>query len=153
MTNHVVQGDRFIPDRAAMNLEACQFSVASEESLAQEMVSSPKAEYQRSVQNLLMADTQTSKILTFKGKAPVAQPDFNNEVRVVYSANKCDVGAKKTMRHIPQTADRVLDAPELRPDFYLNLVDWSSQNMVSVALGDVCTHNMLLSLPEIIIVN
>ena len=26
---------------------------------------------------------------------------------------------------------KVLDAPELQDDFYLNLVDWSSQNMLS----------------------
>ena len=30
---------------------------------------------------------------------------------------------------------QVLDAPELQDDFYLNLVDWSSQNMLSVGLG------------------
>jgi cell division cycle 20-like protein 1 (cofactor of APC complex) len=29
----------------------------------------------------------------------------------------------------------VLDAPELQDDFYLNLVDWSSQNMLSVGLN------------------
>ncbi len=30
---------------------------------------------------------------------------------------------------------QVLDAPELQDDFYLNLVDWSSQNMLSVGLN------------------
>lgn len=30
---------------------------------------------------------------------------------------------------------KVLDAPELQDDFYLNLVDWSSQNMLAVGLG------------------
>lgn len=29
----------------------------------------------------------------------------------------------------------MLDAPELQDDFYLNLVDWSSQNMLSVGLN------------------
>jgi cell division cycle 20-like protein 1 (cofactor of APC complex) len=29
----------------------------------------------------------------------------------------------------------VLDAPELQDDFYLNLVDWSSQNILSVGLN------------------
>ena len=29
----------------------------------------------------------------------------------------------------------MLDAPELADDFYLNLVDWSSQNMLSVGLS------------------
>ena len=39
-------------------------------------------------------------------------------------------------RHIPQTPERILDAPELLDDFYLNLLDWSSTNILSIALGD-----------------
>ena len=29
----------------------------------------------------------------------------------------------------------MLDAPSLQDDFYLNLVDWSSQNVLAVGLG------------------
>lgn len=29
----------------------------------------------------------------------------------------------------------MLDAPELQDDFYLNLVDWSAGNLLSVGLG------------------
>lgn len=29
----------------------------------------------------------------------------------------------------------MLDAPELQDDFYLNLVDWSAQNVLAVGLG------------------
>lgn len=32
-------------------------------------------------------------------------------------------------------AEKVLDAPDLIDDFYLNLVDWGSNNTVSVCLG------------------
>eukprot|EP01137_Pigoraptor_chileana_P013726 Opistho-2@67564 len=38
-------------------------------------------------------------------------------------------------RKIPKVPFKVLDAPELQDDFYLNLVDWSSQNVLGVALG------------------
>lgn len=31
---------------------------------------------------------------------------------------------------------QVLDAPALQDDFYLNLVDWSSHNILSVGLGN-----------------
>lgn len=30
---------------------------------------------------------------------------------------------------------QVLDAPDLQDDFYLNLVDWSSENVLAVGLG------------------
>jgi cell division cycle protein 20 (cofactor of APC complex) len=44
-------------------------------------------------------------------------------------------GAKK--RSPPYVPDRVLDAPGFRDDYYLNLIDWSSENRVAIALGDV----------------
>eukprot|EP00908_Phaeocystis_cordata_P004931 Transcript_15350.p6 GENE.Transcript_15350~~Transcript_15350.p6 ORF type:complete len:413 (-),score=134.86 Transcript_15350:1570-2808(-) len=42
-------------------------------------------------------------------------------------------------RHIPQSAERILDAPEIRDDFYTNVLDWSpdighAEGVVAVAL-------------------
>ncbi|KAF2360131.1 WD40 repeat [Trinorchestia longiramus] len=42
---------------------------------------------------------------------------------------------RKAARKISKIPFKVLDAPELQDDFYLNLVDWSSQNILSVGLG------------------
>lgn len=42
----------------------------------------------------------------------------------------------KIKRKIAQQPFRVLDAPNLCDDFYLNLVDWSAANQLSVALGN-----------------
>ncbi|PIK53694.1 putative fizzy-related protein-like [Apostichopus japonicus] len=42
---------------------------------------------------------------------------------------------RKPMRKISKIPFKVLDAPELQDDFYLNLVDWSSTNILSVGLG------------------
>ena len=39
------------------------------------------------------------------------------------------------LRNVCKTPYRVLDAPELADDFYLNLVDWSSTNVLGVGLG------------------
>lgn len=38
-------------------------------------------------------------------------------------------------RKIQKTPFKVLDAPALQDDYYLNLVDWSSQNVLAVGLG------------------
>lgn len=43
---------------------------------------------------------------------------------------------KKSFRKISRNPFKVLDAPELQDDFYLNLVDWSSTNLLSVGLGN-----------------
>jgi len=42
---------------------------------------------------------------------------------------------RKPMRKISKVPFKVLDAPELQDDFYLNLVDWSSTNILGVGLG------------------
>ena len=36
--------------------------------------------------------------------------------------------AKRTNRYIPPTPVRILDAPDLVDDYYLNLLDWSPFN-------------------------
>lgn len=43
--------------------------------------------------------------------------------------------AKKPARKISKIPFKVLDAPSLQDDFYLNLVDWSQQNNLAVALA------------------
>ncbi|KAI0061882.1 WD40 repeat-like protein [Artomyces pyxidatus] len=42
---------------------------------------------------------------------------------------------RRQLRSVCKTPYRVLDAPELADDFYLNLVDWSSTNVLAVGLG------------------
>ncbi|XP_057977188.1 B-type cell cycle switch protein ccs52A-like isoform X2 [Malania oleifera] len=42
----------------------------------------------------------------------------------------------KAPRKVPRSPFKVLDAPALQDDFYLNLVDWSSHNVLAVGLGN-----------------
>ncbi|KAB2637353.1 protein FIZZY-RELATED 2-like [Pyrus ussuriensis x Pyrus communis] len=45
------------------------------------------------------------------------------------------------VHHSPVKApQKVLDAPALQDDFYLNLVDWSSHNVLAVGLGN-CVYS------------
>ena len=41
----------------------------------------------------------------------------------------------KSVRKIPKEPFKVLDAPNLQDDFYLNLLDWSSTNILAVGLN------------------
>ena len=38
-------------------------------------------------------------------------------------------------RHIASAPERILDAPDIVDDYYLNLLDWGANNMLAVALG------------------
>lgn len=42
---------------------------------------------------------------------------------------------RKMRRKTPKAPFKILDAPSLQDDFYLNLVDWSSMNVLAVGLG------------------
>lgn len=41
----------------------------------------------------------------------------------------------RTKEKIPKAPFKVLDAPALKDDFYLNLIDWSTENILAVGLG------------------
>ena len=53
---------------------------------------------------------------------------------LLYSA-KMLVSLQRASRKIPKAPYKVLDAPDLQDDYYLNLLDWSSLNVLSVGLG------------------
>ena len=74
---------------------------------------------------------------TLPPSAPGAQyhatPHHRN-LRAIYSKNKQRNFRSRTFRYIPQTPERILDGPDLVDDYYLNLLDWSPSNILSVAL-------------------
>lgn len=49
-------------------------------------------------------------------------------------ANDSLMSPLKSTRKIPKVPYKVLDAPNLQDDFYLNLLDWSSTNVIAVGL-------------------
>lgn len=54
---------------------------------------------------------------------------------VKFSSQKMLLSPRKTPRSVSKVPYKVLDAPDLADDFYLNLVDWGSQNILGVGLG------------------
>jgi len=82
--------------------------------------------------------TEDKNLYSFRPK----RPSVVNELSSPYSLSPVSSKSQKLLRS-PRKASRkiskipfkVLDAPELQDDFYLNLVDWSSQNVLSVGLG------------------
>lgn len=52
--------------------------------------------------------------------------------------------ARTPLRVIARTPERILDAPDLENDYYLNLMDWSEDGVLAVALRGVTTHDASL---------
>eukprot|EP00312_Isochrysidales_sp_CCMP1244_P037495 CAMPEP_0202744842 /NCGR_PEP_ID=MMETSP1388-20130828/6909_1 /ASSEMBLY_ACC=CAM_ASM_000864 /TAXON_ID=37098 /ORGANISM="Isochrysis sp, Strain CCMP1244" /LENGTH=144 /DNA_ID=CAMNT_0049411971 /DNA_START=17 /DNA_END=448 /DNA_ORIENTATION=+ len=97
-------GDRFIPQRSAMDMDVSHFELtrAREEENATVNASPAKEEYKKALAANLFAGGATNKVLAFKHKAPAAPADHQNSLRVLYTQNR-DAGLlpKKYSRHIP----------------------------------------------------
>ncbi len=70
-----------------------------------------------------------------------SRQSYEERVKASFSAepvSQCSRDLSSTRcfkRRIPMTPFKVLDAPQLKDDFYLSLVDWSAQNVLAVGLG------------------
>jgi cell division cycle 20, cofactor of APC complex len=92
-----------------------------------------------------LEDLKSSRILSYQEKAPAPVGDTVNNLSILYSAasslpNKAHggrggSGTHLVARHISSAPSRILDAPDLMDDYYLNLVDWSVSNWLAIALG------------------
>ncbi|GER48754.1 transducin family protein / WD-40 repeat family protein [Striga asiatica] len=125
--------DRFIPNRSAMDFDYAHYMLTEGRKGKENpsAVSSPSREAYRKH----LAETfnmNRTRILAFKNKPPTSVEAIPND----FSSAAHQVKSAKPRRHIPQTSERTLDAPDLVDDYYLNLLDWGSSNVLSIALGN-----------------
>ena len=87
--------------------------------------------------NFSQTDSILSKerVLNFNSKTK-AMPNFISNLKGLMEKSKSFIENKKHVRQISSIPERVLDAPSLIDDYYLNLLDWSSTNILSVCLGN-----------------
>ncbi|KAM3381644.1 cell division cycle 20.2, cofactor of APC complex [Capsicum galapagoense] len=122
--------DRFIPNRSAIDFDYAHYMLTEgRKGKENPVVNSPSSEAYRKH----LAETfnmNRTRILAFKNKPPTPVEAISNEFASVQQAK-----AAKPRRYIPQTPERTLDAPDILDDYYLNLLDWGSSNVLSIALG------------------
>ncbi|XP_038875176.1 cell division cycle 20.2, cofactor of APC complex-like [Benincasa hispida] len=124
--------DRFIPNRSAMDFDYAHYMVTDgRKGKENPSVSSPSKEaYQKRLAETL--NMNRTRILAFKNKPPAPVEMIPKEFFSSVSHDK----PVKARRHIPQTSEKTLDAPDLVDDYYLNLLDWGSTNVLAIALGN-----------------
>lgn len=95
--------------------------------------------------------TGKSRVLAFKNKAPAPMEGYQNSLKVLYSSQTTKKEVTKSSRHISSAPVRILDAPDMLDDYCklitiylsnlptisidLNLLAWSSNNVLAVALS------------------
>ncbi|XP_058125501.1 cell division cycle protein 20 homolog [Anopheles ziemanni] len=136
-------GDRFIPSRTASDFARGNFIVKqskdedaeNEDGTTSEGASPKQSDRMKSLSEALgNCDIGNKRVLSYQVKPPPPPEGYVNPLKVVYSA-KTPMSAKSGSRYIPNAPERILDAPEIVNDYYLNLMDWSGDNVVAVALG------------------
>ncbi|CAL5432108.1 unnamed protein product [Camellia sinensis] len=124
--------DRFIPNRSAMDFDFAHFMLTGGK-VGKENPSpcSPSKEaYRKQLAEIF--NMNRTRILAFKDKPPPSADTVQEPISSVHQSKPT-----KHRRCIPQSSERILDAPELMDDFYLNLLDWGSDNILAIALGNL----------------
>jgi cell division cycle protein 20 (cofactor of APC complex) len=144
-------GDRFIPNRAGMNMEiskhlmrSASFGKEEENEVPADMkaiADAKKSSYNTTLSSKLLGveDISDNRVISYQEKAPAPKGDTVNNLNILYSASASSKtkksNTKLVSRHIPTAPSRILDAPDLMDDYYLNLVSWSDTNILAVALS------------------
>jgi len=76
---------------------------------------------------------QNNNIFKYGNQTPL-EPAFSEKIKGFDFTDEL-VTSIKSKRKINKLPFKVLDAPALQDDFYLNLIDWSQQNFLAVGLA------------------
>lgn len=137
------QSDRFIPARSAMDLEYCNYMVSEDSPKSVDTRIAKELDRQvRYKETLAVNLLHTNTSMPFKSLLRIrevenALPNGTQSALSLRQLGRLHSIGEQTApcsRHIPSTPMRILDAPELRDDYYLNLVSWGENNIVAVAL-------------------
>lgn len=129
-------GDRFISNRSSKDISQYNISKSvlsgdENKTTAEKMWSNSLAETLFSVPSV-----DNCKILALQNKAPAPKSGYENRLKVLYTQS---LGSEKSKPHrqIPTQPVHVLNAPDMVDDFYLNLLDWSKDNVIAIALSNI----------------
>jgi len=126
-----IHNDRFIPNRHASSSTATQ-KLESDSASSTAYPANPTAlAYQSSVAEACGLALNT-RILAFKPSAPESSKPI--DLRSQYNRPLKPAQNAQFRRRVLTAPERVLDAPGLVDDYYLNLLDWSASNQVAIGL-------------------
>jgi len=121
--------DRFIANRSATNMEALHQHLCTPNA---------KASHAEPALHQHGSGKKPSRILAFAQKPLACQKD---DLKCLYTYSSHYASPIKSLhrrkgRVIATQPERILDAPNLVNDYYLNLLDWSSQNVLAIGLAN-----------------
>lgn len=122
--------DRYIPTRTATDMEMSYHLLFDSENKACD-----KIKKQLIVENC-HGIPENAKILHLRTKPIEPDQAFVDNMKILYHGSTVNSVKKNTTRFISSAPEKILDAPDFKDDYYLNLIDWSSTNHLAVALNN-----------------
>eukprot|EP01039_Chlorochromonas_danica_P008878 gene8876-9791_t len=132
------QADRYIPNRSGMEYDLSHMNSLMVDENMEKNLNEISDHSKLLSSNLDRCDgtgAAGARVLAFKSKAPAPAEGYQSSLRVLYSAAGPKKEVAKPTRQIASAPYRVLDAPDMLDDYYLNLLSWSSNNVLAVALS------------------
>lgn len=163
-TSRDVISDRFIPSRGGTNLQASYALLPDDQGrqqqsqsrggegnsgardeafletynilLKNELLGNDTLMHDRTFDRSLPQSPLQRNLFRFKSTRPQRDENFSwSRSPVGVGSQRLLTSPRKAPRKISTVPYKVLDAPALQDDFYLNLVDWSALNVLAVGLG------------------
>ncbi|XP_024982446.1 cell division cycle 20.5, cofactor of APC complex-like [Cynara cardunculus var. scolymus] len=130
-------GDRFIPNRSLMDLDQAYTLLTNRTNCSTRCNFS--AGYRRIMEENLTLDREGRpfRMLVFRGSPKSSRKsiryidELRNSDEELFNHNI----SPNQQRKFPKKESRILDAPYLKDDFYMNVMDWGKNNILAVALG------------------
>eukprot|EP01027_Heterolobosea_sp_BB2_P009648 GEZU01014212.1.p1 GENE.GEZU01014212.1~~GEZU01014212.1.p1 ORF type:complete len:235 (+),score=3.07 GEZU01014212.1:540-1244(+) len=130
--------DRFIPSRTGTDLQNALYTPLTPSKQPSDggdtsSRSNEEDMYQQLLRTEVLLNQRTPTSL-FKYQHTTPSPNKNSPI--VSTSTQASSSNSARRRRIQLTPYKVLDAPLLQDDFYLNLVDWGESNILAVGLAD-----------------
>jgi len=128
-------GDRFIPSRSSLDVNVSMYQMYKQEEEANIDTTPLKENYKATVaDSIFNGKFKKARCLNFQAETNYKKD--TSPIRLASQMKTHDSPIKSQTREIAPDPERVLDAPNLVEDYYLNLLDWSSQNILAIALAN-----------------
>ncbi|KAG6951639.1 hypothetical protein JG688_00013646 [Phytophthora aleatoria] len=148
-TKRVYQSDRFIPARSAMDFDLCHMITDLQLDDSTALNRSDNSSHRTSYKELLDATFLPRSNSLFQPRPLLAiRTSATRNCLNVNSFHRFHPPAQVPLRtnnssfSLPSSV-HVIDAPDLRNDFYLNLMDWGENNIIAIGLN----QNVYLYVP------
>ncbi|KAL5137812.1 Cell division cycle 20.1, cofactor of APC complex [Glycine soja] len=130
-------GDRFIPNRSLMDLDQAHSLLTNRTRKIQNKEFNDL--YRQIVDEKLNLDSEGNpfKMLVFRGSPKSSRKSILHidEMREEEAAALQNTSNQHYYRRrLPKKESRILDAPNIRNDFYSNIMDWGNNNILAIAL-------------------